>query len=28
VLFYGFAAAAALAGAVMLPHWNRTPVTA
>ncbi|GAA1226475.1 MULTISPECIES: MFS transporter [Streptomyces] len=28
VLFYGFAAAAALAGVVMLPHWNRTAVTA
>ncbi|MEU6658995.1 MFS transporter [Streptomyces sp. NPDC046821] len=27
-LFYGFAAAAALAGVIMLPHWNRTPVTA
>ncbi|MFG2500754.1 MFS transporter [Streptomyces sp. NPDC048441] len=23
-LFYGFAAAAALAGLIMLPHWNRT----
>ncbi|MFJ9854923.1 MFS transporter [Streptomyces sp. NPDC101150] len=27
-LFYGFAAAALLAGLLMLPQWNRVPVTA